>query len=86
MAIVNPEMYRIYWNPSIRGEERAGFAPVWERVDRQSLATIANLALHRIPDNETTVYDDWKLKPLSYQYIVCMSMRPFSLARFSAQR
>jgi len=41
-----------------------GLAPVWERVDRQSFAAIANLALHRIPDNETAVYDDWKLKPL----------------------
>ena len=79
-------MYLIYYSPSIRGEEKAELASVWERVDRQSFTAIANPALQRISDNETAVYDNWKLKPLSYQYIVCMSMRPFSLARFSAQR
>ena len=79
-------MYRIYYNPSICGEEKAGLALTRECVDRQSHAALANPALQRISDNETAVYDNWKLKPLSYQYIVCMSMRPFSLARFSAQR
>ena len=51
-----------------------------------SFVALANVVLNRISDNETAVYDDWELKPVSHQYIVCMSMRPFSLARFSAQR
>ena len=50
-----------------------------------SLAAIANPVLHDMSDNATAGYDDRKLKPVSDQYIVCMSMRPFSLARFSAQ-
>ncbi len=86
MAIANPEMYRICCNPSICGEEKAGLAPARECVARQSLVALANPALHRMSDNATAGYDDRKLKPVSDQYIVCMSMRPFSLARFSAQR
>jgi hypothetical protein len=58
MAIVNPEMYRIYYNPSIRGDERVGLAPVWERVDQQSFVALANLVGNRISNSETGVYDD----------------------------
>lgn len=79
-------MYLICYNPSIRGEEKVGLAPARECVGRQSLAALANPALHRMSDNAIAGYKDWKLKPVSHQYIVCMSMRPFSLARFSAQR
>jgi hypothetical protein len=86
MSIANPEMYRICHNPSICGEEKAGLAPARECVDRQSLAALRNPALHRMSGNATSGYDGRKLKPVSHQYIVCMSMRPFSLARFSAQR
>jgi hypothetical protein len=86
MSIVNSEMYRICHNPSICGEEKAGLALARECVGRQSLAALANPALHRMSGNTTAGYDDRKLKPVSDQYIVCMSMRPFSLARFSAQR
>ena len=64
MAFANPEMYRIYYNPSIRGDEKAELAPPWEPIDRQSFSALAHPALHRISDNETTVYDDWKLKSL----------------------
>lgn len=34
MAIANPEMYRICYNPSIRGEDKAELAPAWEQIDR----------------------------------------------------
>lgn len=64
MASASPEMYRIYYNPSIRAEEKAELAPAWERVDRQSSAALPDPALHHISDNETTAYDDWKLNPL----------------------
>jgi hypothetical protein len=64
MAIANPEMYRIYDNPSIRGEETAHLAPAWDRVGRQSSAALANPALHPIWDNEIAGCDDWKLKTL----------------------
>ena len=64
MAIANPEMYRIYCNPSIRGDEKVELAPPWEPIDRQSFAALADPALHRISDNEPAVHDDWKLKPL----------------------
>ncbi len=64
MAIANPEMYRIYYNPSIRGDEKAELPPPWERVYRQNFAALPDPALHRISDNGTAVDDDWKLRPL----------------------
>jgi hypothetical protein len=63
MAIANPEMYRIYYNPSIRGEDNAKLAPALERVDRQSFAALPDHALHRIWNSEIATHDDWKLPP-----------------------
>ncbi len=46
-------------------EEKMKLALAWERVDRQSFATLADSALRRIWDNEIdAVYDDWQPKPL----------------------
>jgi hypothetical protein len=61
MAIANPEMYHICYNPSIRGAEKMDLAPPWEPIDRQSFAALADPALYRISDNEPAVTDDWRL-------------------------
>jgi hypothetical protein len=64
MTIANPEMYRICYNPSIGGEQKAERAPAREWIDRQGFEALANSALRRISENENAVYDDWKLKPV----------------------
>jgi hypothetical protein len=86
MSIANPEMYRIYHNPSICAEQKIGLVSAKERVDRRIPTAFAGSVLRGTSDNATAGCDDQKLRPVSHQYIVCMSMRPFSLARFSAQR
>ena len=64
MAVANSEMYRIYYSPSIQGEEQADLAPARSPVDRQSFAALLDPALRRIWNSETAIHEDWKLIPL----------------------